>query len=183
MKVMFSYYLVAVVSVILLSSCAARKQQATPVSPVVTPSKPVTAVHPVLGIPVPASANTSLVNTMEKWKGTPYRFGGNTSNGIDCSGLIHQLYKEAYQLVTPRTTADLFAQSSIIPVDSLQEGDLVFFTIGTSKPGHAGIYLWDQLFFHASTSKGVIVSSLQEAYWKKYFTAAGRLRKAPVMKP
>ncbi|WP_416438114.1 C40 family peptidase [Phnomibacter sp. MR] len=168
---------------IILCSCAARKQQATPVSPVVTPSKPVTAVHPVLGIPVPASANTSLVNTLEKWKGTPYRFGGNTSSGIDCSGLIHQLYKEAYQLVTPRTTADLFTQSSIIPVDSLQEGDLVFFTIGTSKPGHAGIYLWDQLFFHASTSKGVMVSSLQEAYWKKYFTAAGRLRKAPVLKP
>lgn len=169
-------------SVLLMMSCASRKTVIKPETPA-TITSGTGIVHPTLGIVVPNGTNPQLLSSMEKWCGVPYKLGGSTQAGIDCSGLILQLYKEVYQQPTPRTTADLFARSIIIPVDSLQEGDLVFFSINSQKPSHAGLYLWNGFFYHASTSKGVMVSSLQEAYWKKYFTAAGRLKKIPSARP
>jgi murein DD-endopeptidase / murein LD-carboxypeptidase len=183
MKPVLIHWVKIVSCSLLLIGCASRKRVATgdaaPTVVVSTNSK----VHPGLGIVVPANVNPQLLAGLEKWRGVPYKLGGNTAAGIDCSGLILQLYKEVYQQPTPRTTADLFAKAAIIPVDSLQEGDLVFFSINSQKTSHAGMYLWDGFFYHASTSMGVMVSSLQEAYWKKYFTAAGRLRKSKSAKP
>ena len=180
-SVSVQWWLIAVCG-LLLSSCAARKKPDTPtVPPAVTSGAGM--VHPKLGIVVPANVNPQLLAGLEKWRGVPYKLGGNSAAGIDCSGLILQLYKEVYQQQTPRTTADLFARSLMITVDSLQEGDLVFFSINSQKPSHAGLYLWNGFFYHASTSKGVMISSLQEAYWKKYFTSAGRIKKTNAAKP
>jgi lipoprotein Spr len=128
-----------------------------------------------LGLPVPAHANPRLVEAIAGWKGTPYLYGGNSKSGVDCSGLIGQIYPSVYGIRPPRTTAELYAGSVRVDRSKLQEGDLVFFRIETVKPGHAGIYLWDSYFLHASTTRGVMVSNLQEAYWCKYFAGGGRL--------
>jgi lipoprotein Spr len=74
----------------------------------------------------------------------------------------------------PRTTAALKLQATPVPLSKLKQGDLVFFTISSSKADHAGIFMWDHYFLHTSTSKGVMISSLQETYWKKYLAGAGR---------
>ncbi|HSC52485.1 MAG TPA: C40 family peptidase [Phnomibacter sp.] len=128
-----------------------------------------------LGTAVPATANIQLAETVLEWKGTPYKYGGTTKAGVDCSGFIGQVYPAVYHIQVPRSAAEMHKKAQPIDDNNRQEGDLVFFSIGSTKPSHAGIYLWNGMFAHASTSKGVMLSSLEEAYWKKYFTGFGRL--------
>lgn len=171
-------WMIAAAAFCLLASCASRRPgKGAGGPPVESPaaSQPAAVVDSVLGIPLRVGANPVLLQAMRQWKGVPYKLGGNTRSGVDCSGLIAAIYPQVYAVQPARTTAQLFAQAQPVARQQLQEGDLVFFTIGTPKPGHAGIYLWDDYFFHASTSRGVMVSRLTETYWSRYFTGGGRL--------
>ena len=116
-----------------------------------------------------------LLLQIDSWIGTPYQYGGNNKTGVDCSGFINNIYNEVYQIKLPRTTSELEHYSKPVKREKLMEGDLVFFTINTKKAGHRGIYLAHGSFAHASTSRGVIISNLAEAYWNKYFSGAGRV--------
>jgi murein DD-endopeptidase / murein LD-carboxypeptidase len=182
----FSFYFAAMLGRIILlattlamvfSSCShSRKTGGIPPtsqSPAPFPTDSVLSSR--LGQPVPKGANPQLVASAADWLGTPYRYGGSDTRGIDCSGLINSIFPKVYGTTVPRSTAQLFAVASPISINDIREGDLLFFTIDTQKPGHAGIYLWHNRFLHASTSKGVIISSLNEPYWQKYFTGAGRI--------
>ena len=133
------------------------------------------AYNTKLGIAVPVQHQGALVQALEGWMGVPYKYAGQTKEGTDCSGLIWNIYQQVYGLKVARSTAQLYEQRLPITADSLQMGDLVFFKIDTQKPGHSGIYLWDGYFVHASSSRGVMVSRLQEAYWTRYFVGAGRV--------
>jgi cell wall-associated NlpC family hydrolase len=159
------------------SSCShSRKSGGIPPSPqppATFPTDPDLTIR--LGQPVPKGANPKLVNSAAGWLGAPYQYGGSDTRGVDCSGLINSIFPQVYGITVPRSTVELFAIAAPISSNELKEGDLVFFTIDTQKPGHSGIYLWHNKFLHASTSKGVIISSLTESYWKKYFTGAGRI--------
>ena len=135
----------------------------------------VTAIHS-LGVNLPESAYKPLIEELEKWLGTPYKYAGNSQSGIDCSGLVYHVFQNVYKIITSRRSADLYLQCLPIEAKDIQFGDLVFFKIAKNTISHVGIYLADNRFIHASTQSGVIVSRLEEAYYKKYFFAFGRLK-------
>lgn len=117
-----------------------------------------------------------LQSVVKSWMGAPYKFGGNTRQGIDCSGLVFQLYKDVYNKVTPRTSKSLYEAATKISEKELQEGDLVFFNIDGKGISHVGIYIGEDKFVHASSRKGVVLSLLSEDYYKKHFVSFGKLR-------
>lgn len=127
-----------------------------------------------LGIPVPENANQMLIANTYQWMGVPYKYGGNDKKGVDCSGFINNIFPLVYQVSVPRSSAQLFKEATPVDKNNLKEGDLVFFKINTREVGHAGIFLFQDYFVHASTSKGVMISRLGEDYWRKYFVGGGR---------
>ncbi len=131
-----------------------------------------------LGISLSGNENPALIQEVERWMGTPYRYGGTTGSGVDCSGFIGQIYRNVYNINPPRTTAGLAAESGRIGRRRLREGDLVFFrTKSRWRISHAGIYLGNGNFVHASSSNGVIINSLEENYYSRRFARGGRLRR------
>jgi len=112
-----------------------------------------------------------------KYYKTPYKFGGNSINGIDCSGFTQSIYKNVLEINLNRSAREQFQQGKIIAEkEELIFGDLVFFdTRKRVKPGHVGIYLWDNLFVHANAKNGVIVSSLNDDYYSKRYMGARRI--------
>ena len=130
-----------------------------------------------LGIIVPETANTLLITTIADWMGAPYKYGGSDKKGVDCSGFINNVYPIVYAISVPRSSLQLAAKASPVIKQQLKEGDLVFFKINTKDVGHAGIYLYDNYFVHASTSRGVMISQLNDTYWTKYYAGGGRFTK------
>lgn len=131
-----------------------------------------------LGMDIDMHDNHKLYIEAAQWIGTPYRGGGNTKRGTDCSGFTTQIYKKVYHTKLPRTTGGQKQESRKVGRRGLREGDLVFFTSRNSgrKVAHVGIYLKNDKFIHASTSRGVIVSHLDEQYYRKHWMQGGRVR-------
>ncbi len=121
--------------------------------------------------------NPELYSEIFKWYRTCYRYGGNSSKGIDCSHFVNVLYEKAYGKKLNNSTASIYPQCKPLKggVAKAEEGDLIFFKIKKKKISHIGIYLQNGLFAHASTQAGVIISSINEAYYKKHFYKAGRV--------
>jgi cell wall-associated NlpC family hydrolase len=120
--------------------------------------------------------NDKLYQFIDHWYGTPYKYGGNTKSGIDCSGFAGTLYQVVYNKNLPRSSKGIYELTSHISEKSLKEGDLVFFKIEQKDVSHVGIYLANNKFVHASTKKGVIINDLNEPYYKKYFHKGGRIQ-------
>ncbi|MEQ9187445.1 MAG: NlpC/P60 family protein [Cryomorphaceae bacterium] len=108
------------------------------------------------------------------WEGVPYKYGGTSKSGVDCSGFVGVLYRDVYKKDVPRTTEGLARSSKSLDRNELVEGDLVFFDIQGKKKSHVGVYLRNEQFVHASSSKGVVVSSLTNPYYQKAFSSGGR---------
>ncbi|WP_284464433.1 C40 family peptidase [Chryseobacterium sp.] len=128
---------------------------------------------------VPRSIN-DILKDAEKYIGTPYKFGGNTSSGFDCSGFTVKVFEEnSFNL--PRRSSDQAEAGKNIDITDVKPGDLLFFaTAGGSRVSHVGIVHdigpdGEVKFIHASTSKGVIISSLNEKYWNKAYLHAQRV--------
>lgn len=107
--------------------------------------------------------------------GKPYRYGGDTPAGFDCSGLVNYSYARS-GVALPRTTQLLRQVTTIISIRSLREGDLVFFNQEGKKASHVGLYLGDGRFIHAPSTGGKVRTDLLDAdYWKKHFAEARRI--------
>lgn len=130
----------------------------------------------ILQVPAASITNLPLYRFIDEWYSVPYQYGGKTKSGIDCSGLTITLYKEVYQKAITGSAATLWTKCDAVNEKNLAEGDLVFFKIGGDKVSHVGVYLQNRRFVHASTKKGVIISSLDEAYYTKYFFKGGKLK-------
>lgn len=120
----------------------------------------------------------SLIIAASQYLGTPYRYGGLDAKGLDCSGLVFRSF-EAIELNMPRVSRDQANQGKNIKLQEIKIGDLLFFNTSGSNISHVGIVesVKDGIvfFIHASTSKGVMVSSLAENYWSKRFVKATRM--------
>lgn len=128
---------------------------------------------------VPLGFREEILLQVIKYLETPYKYGGNTENGIDCSGFTLQVFEKSTGIKLPRSAREQFAVGEKVEREDLAFGDLVFFnTRRRSNPGHVGIYIGDDQFIHSSTSLGVTISSLQEAYYKKRYVGARRVDEA-----
>lgn len=111
-----------------------------------------------------------------KFLDTPYKYGGSTQNGIDCSAFTLQVFQSSLSIDLPRSAREQYVVGEKISKEELQFGDLVFFnTRRASNPGHVGIYLGENQFVHASRSLGVTVSSIDDTYYKKRYVGARRV--------
>ncbi|EHQ26798.1 C40 family peptidase [Mucilaginibacter paludis] len=128
----------------------------------------------IMGVALSTTSNVKLFQFVYDWIGTPYRFGGTSRKGIDCSAFTKELYSKVFNLTIERNSRDIFSMVNPVQKDELKEGDLVFFKIHSSSISHVGIYLGNNKFAHAS-SKGVAISNLDDDYYSRYFYKGGRL--------
>ncbi|WP_282166983.1 C40 family peptidase [Shewanella japonica] len=115
-----------------------------------------------------------LLQFHQQWQGTPYRLGGLTKKGLDCSGLVYVAYQDLVGPSIPRTVEGQTSLGTRIAKSDLQSGDLVFFKT-TGRGRHVGVYLSGHRFLHVSTKKGVMISSMDNVYWKPRYWFASRL--------
>jgi cell wall-associated NlpC family hydrolase len=123
-------------------------------------------------------SNVVMYQFVDEWYGTKYRLGGTTRSGIDCSALVQKCYKYVYGMDMVRTSILQFRMTEYIADKAkLKEGDLVFFRIHGGPVSHVGVYLQNNYFVHASSSRGVMVSNLNDSYWIKHYVGGGRVAK------
>lgn len=121
--------------------------------------------------------SSDLESFIKPWLGTRYKLGGTTKSGIDCSGYVMVIYKQFYGIAVDHNAASIYkdGRGKKVSRGDLKEGDLVFFGDfwGIS---HIGIYLKGDRFTHASTSKGVMISPMNDKYWSPKYKGAKRFR-------
>lgn len=121
----------------------------------------------------------NILTEASTYLGTPYRYGGTTRNGIDCSAFVLSVFGAAAGLTLPRVAASQSQEGEAIDKENLQKGDLIFFSHGR-RISHVGIVEsvteeGEVKFIHAATSKGVMISSLNDSYWGPKFRFAKRV--------
>jgi len=122
----------------------------------------------------------TIINTAKEYNGVRYKYGGTTSKGMDCSGLITTAFKKE-NIELPRTSLAMSKEGKRIDLDDVQKGDLLFFQTNKSKKvvNHVGLVVETQPglieFIHATSSKGVLISSLNQNYWRLAFYEARRV--------
>lgn len=159
---LLSCYWIALFLVVVLASCGSRKYT------VKSDTKAAKAADAMANL-----KSKQLYKFITEWTGVRYRFGGLDKNGIDCSGFAFLLEKEIYGVTLPRISRD---QASFVRrknVDSLKEGDLLFFSFGGNDVDHVGVYLNNGFFVHASTNRGVIVDDLNLPAYQKVLVKSG----------
>ena len=120
------------------------------------------------------TVKSKILKQYDEWRKTPYKMGGLSKRGIDCSGFTYVTFHTKLGCTLPRTTKLQVKTGKKVARNNLRVGDLVFFHTSLFYD-HVGIYLGDSRFLHASTSKGVIISNLNEQYWKKCYWTARRI--------
>jgi len=136
----------------------------------------------IVKAPASAVSNTErrLRDLEEEWHGTPYRLGGASKSGIDCSAFSRVLYSEIYHVELPRTVEEQEKIGASVPRSKLQAGDLVFFRTRAMGPRsgsrHVGVYLGHNEFAQASGSRGVTISRLDDPYWNERYRTARRVK-------
>ena len=121
--------------------------------------------------------DSALNEFVVKWIGKPYKLGGTTERGIDCSQFNKRLYKDVYGLTLENVCYKQWNQTQRIKIVDLQVGDLIFFRSKLSPSGwHCAVYIGETLFVHAANRyEGVKVSSLEDPRYKKTYRGAGRV--------
>lgn len=181
--------LTSVLALVLFSSCGSSKPR------VVTTVKEQEKIKPVIRTKKDAKKSEHVVfvekteedkrasritNYALDFKGTPYKFGGTTKRGMDCSGLVYTSFKTE-DIELPRTSRAMSLQGTRLKLDEVNEGDLLFFETNKNRKviNHVGLVVGlndeDILFIHSTSSRGVIVSNFSEAYWQNAFVMARRV--------
>lgn len=122
-----------------------------------------------------SKVKAKILSQYATWKGVPYQYGGTTLNGIDCSAFVQNTFRTKLGYNISRTTRTQIKEGNNVSKSQLKVGDVVFFKTGRNSL-HNGIYLGNSQFVHASSSKGVTISSLDNVYWKKTYLTSKRIR-------
>ncbi|MGF1728065.1 NlpC/P60 family protein [Photobacterium kasasachensis] len=171
----YSKFLIVILSLVVFSGCSSNSVldgEPAETAKAETLNRPQVHVVPVIVAPPAPTFN----RVYESWKGTPYRLGGKSRRGIDCSAFVQVGYYDVFNKILPRTTGEQVRMGRWIPLADAKEGDLVFFKTGR-RLRHVGIYLGNAEFLHASTSQGVMISSLANPYWRRAFW---QVRRVPI---
>jgi len=128
--------------------------------------------------PIRVSYSTATVRDLlggefRRWRGTPHRLGGTGDGGFDCSGFAQHLFDHLFAVRLPRTTTHQVNSGKAIDRRSLRPGDLVFFRPPSYQ--HVGVYVGDNEFIHASSSRGITRSRLDSSYWRRHYWTARRV--------
>lgn len=129
----------------------------------------------VMDVAISATTNTKLYQFIYEWIGTPYRLGGGTKKGVDCSRFAYELYDKVFNTTIGYNSRNIYTQVQTVKKEDLRPGDLVFFKIRSRNITHVGVYMGENKFAHASSSRGVMISNLNEAYWNRYYFDGGRM--------
>jgi len=131
---------------------------------------------PLSSVSVTSSSEVrqQLLRQFKRWKGTPYRYGGVGLSGVDCSAFVQNTYRSKFNKHIPRATRTQIKIGKKVKKSQLREGDIVFFKIGRNAL-HNGIYMGGGKFMHASSSRGVTLSSLNNRYWRKRYLTSRRV--------
>lgn len=116
----------------------------------------------------------ALMSYYQEWQGTRYRLGGNTTDGIDCSSFIQQLFAKQFGIDIPRSAREQMVQGRSVNTLNLKAGDLLFFRSGPTRR-HVAVYVGNQRFLHVASGRGVSLDSIQNEYWQRRFLTARRL--------
>jgi cell wall-associated NlpC family hydrolase len=131
-----------------------------------------------------ASPNSAHVNYSDldklypyhnQWHQTPYKLGGFGAKGIDCSAFVQRAYQDLFNMTIPRTTRTLARYGRKVPRSDITTSDLIFFKTGYNTR-HVGIYLQNGDFMHTSSREGVIISNINDPYWKKRYWMTRRVK-------
>lgn len=160
----------------ILLSCLALFLTACASQPPIVATKSVVKYVPPKPVPkvVDTWSESNLKAFHNDWRGTPYRLGGMSRRGVDCSGFVYLAYLNIVGDKLPRTVNEQGELGEIVPRRQLEIGDLVFFKTNRTVR-HVGIYVGNDNFLHASTKKGVKISSMNNVYWKPRYWFAKRL--------
>lgn len=123
-----------------------------------------------------AAIEKKLLTSYSKWRGTKYAWGGDSKRGIDCSALTRRVYREVYSKELPRVSVQQIKKGRKVSHKNLKPGDIVYFR-PEGRTNHTAVYVGNSLFINASSSKGVVMSSLKSPYWKRYFKYGVRVKK------
>jgi hypothetical protein len=128
------------------------------------------------GIDIVSAENPDLYFEVFDWLATPYQWGGKSKKGVDCSGFVSFVYNKLENIKLGGSAGDIYKKCDEVIPSELQEGDLLFFNINGHYLYHVGIYLQNGMFAHAAVHGGVIVSSMDEKYYQRWFYKAGRVK-------
>ncbi|MDY0780680.1 C40 family peptidase [Tenacibaculum sp. IB213877] len=174
---MIKRLLILVAISVMITSCGSSKQVTTSTRNIKTTRTRTVATPKTVN---EVTVADKIVWTAVTYKGVPYRYGGTSMSGMDCSGLIHTSFTER-DVDIPRTSRQMYYEGYPISLKEVQRGDLLFFKTSykSGKINHVGLVTsaddGDIRFIHSTTSRGVIVTSLDEPYWKKAFVKAKRV--------
>lgn len=117
---------------------------------------------------------SKILSTAKKYIGVPYKWGGTTPRGFDCSGYVQYVFN-AHGIELPRTSSEQYYEGKKVSKANLQAGDLVFFNTSGRGVSHVGIYMGNGQFIHASTSRGITIDELDSVYWRSRYLGARRI--------
>jgi probable lipoprotein NlpC len=164
-RVHFFKYISVLVMLTVLASCSSRR-----------PAVKTTAAAANIATAMENLKSKQLYRFITEWTGVRYKLGGLDKSGIDCSGFALLLEKDIYSVTLPRRSRDQAETIKERAQNQLKEGDLIFFSFGGSDVDHVGVYLNNNYFVHASTTRGVVVDDLSLPAYQRAMVKAGSFK-------